>query len=509
MERRDFLRTASATGAAGLAGPTLLASAGRAAAARRPTGWPPLAKLARELTGRLLLPRSPGYAAQNQPANDRFEHVTPVAIALCADARDVVSCVNWCRDYGVQPVARGGGHSYIGASSTFGLLIKTEAMNRIRVDARSGTLTVQAGALNANLLAALRGGGLMLPIGTCPSVGVTGLALGGGIGDNSRWAGMTSDHLISAQLVLASGELVTASQTEHPELFWALRGAAGGNFGINTRLTFGLVPLKRREISVFGMLFNGPDAAAAALQAFDRLMLTAPPELSGFAGLTSERPLGSGQGGGASLFPQLDIEGSYQGPVTGLRELLRPLATAAAPNGYISGDMEYWTAQINYLAVPPQPEHGFAEAGRFTDAPLPTGVIENLIFRVMNAPTGPDAYGEVRLMGWSGGAVNQVSPSATAYVHRNSVSLLRPAVWWINGTPRSLQRDLLDWMAESWGYIQPFTQDQAFQNWPYEKIVNWQHAYYGANFPRLVRVKRQYDPHNLFRYSQSIPVGPA
>ncbi len=500
MERRDFLRTASATSTAGLA---LLARPRRAGPARRP-GWPPLAKLARELSGRLVLPRSPGYAAENMPANDRFEHITPVAIALCAGTRDVVTCVNWCRDYGVQPVARGGGHSYIGASSTFGLLIKTGAMNRVWVDARRGTVTVQAGALNENLLAALRGGGLMLPIGTCPSVGVTGLTLGGGIGDNSRWAGMTSDHLTSAELVLASGELVTASQSEHPDLFWALRGAAGGNFGISTRLTFRLIPLKRRVISVFGMLFNGPDSALAALSAFDRLMLTAPPELSGFAGLTSQRPLGADRPG-ASLFPQLGIEGSYQGPVTELRELLRPVATAAPPNGYISGDMEYWTAQINYLAVPPQPEHGFAEAGRFTDEPLPTPVIDDLISRVMAAPTGPGAYGEVRLMGWSGGAVNHVSPAATAYVHRSSVSLLRPAVWWINGTPGTLQRDLLDWMASSWRYIEPFTQDQAFQNWPYEKIANWPQAYYGANFPRLVQVKRRYDPHNLFRYSQSIP----
>ena len=518
MERREFLRAASTTVAAGAAAPALLAGQAQARTAghfRLAGGFPgdggsrsrpPLWMLARELKGQLVLPRSPDYAAENLPANDRYENIRPIAIALCDNTRDVVACVNWCRDYGVQPVARGGGHSYIGASTTPGLLIKTGAMNRVRVDARRGTVALQAGALNENLLATLRGGDLMLPIGTCPSVGVPGLTLGGGIGDNSRWAGMTSDHLISTELVLASGELVTASETEHPDLFWALRGAAGGNYGINTQMTFRLVPLKRRVISVFGMLFNGPGSSAAALQAFDRLMLTAPPELSGFAGLTSERPLGAGDGGGdPALFPQFSVDGSYQGPVTELRELLRPVTEAATPNAYISGDMDYWTAQINWLAVGPQPEHGFAEAARFTRAPLPTRVVENLISLVMAAPTGADAYGEVRLMGWSGGMVDQVSPSATAYVHRNSNSLLRPAVWWIAHTPKTLQRELLDWMAESWRYIQPYTQDQAFQNWPYEGITDWPTAYYGANFPRLVQVKRQYDPHNLFRYSQSIP----
>ena len=499
MERREFLRTASTAAAIGATAPALLAGP---ASASTPAA-PPLRKLARELRGRLVLPRSPGYAAENLPANDRYENVRPIAIALCEATSDVVACVNWCRDYGVQPVVRGGGHSYIGASSTTGLLIKTDAMNKVRVDVGRGTVTLQAGALNEHLLAGLRGGDLMLPIGTCPSVGVTGLTLGGGIGDNARWAGMTCDHLISADLVLASGDLVTASETDHRDLFWALRGAAGGNFGVNTSLTFRLVPLRRRVISVFGMLFNGPDQAAAALQAFDRLMLTAPARLSGFAGLTSQRPLGAGRD--HSVFPQFSVDGSYQGPVTELRELLRPLTRSATPSAFVSGDMDFWTAQINWLAVGPQPKHGFAEAARFTRAPLPARVIESLVSRVMQAPTGPDAFGEVRLMGWSGGAVNQVSPSATAYVHRDSNSLLRPAVWWIDGTPRGLQRDLLDWMAESWRYIHPFTQDQAFQNWPYEGIADWRSAYYGANFRRLVRVKRRYDPHDLFRYSQSIP----
>ena len=203
------------------------------------------------------------------------------------------------------------------------------------------------------------------------------------------------------------------------------------------------------------------------------------------------------------------MDGSYQGPVAELRELLAPVVAAAVPSAYISGDMDFWTAQANWLAVGSQPEHGFAEAGRFTRAPLPARVIENLITRVMDAPTGEDAYAEVRLMCWSGGVVNQVSPSATAYVHRDSASLLRPAVWWINGTPAARQRELLDWMASSWCYIQPFTQDQVFQNWPYEGVTDWKTAYYGANFPRLTQVKRRYDPHDLFRYSQSIPVAPA
>lgn len=512
MERRHFLRSASGALVTGAAAPGLLPGRARAAAPPAADGASPpraLRELARRLTGRLLLPRSPGFAAENLPANDVYEHITPLAIALCATSADVVTCVNWCRREGVQPVVRGGGHNYNGASCTTGLLIKTGNLNKVVFSERHRTVTLQSGALNRDLLATLRGGRLMLPIGTCPTVGVAGLALGGGIGDNSRWAGMTSDHLVSTRVVLASGEHVTASAREHPDLFWACRGGAGGNFGINTELTFSLFELPRPTVTVYGMLFHGAEQAAAALAAYDKLMLTAPVELSGFAGLTNQRPFGYNPHNRRTrkLFPELSIDGSYLGPPEQARELLAPLVAEVKPDDWILGEFEFWTAQINWLAVPGQPKHGFAEAARFTNAALPDQVIAELVQRVTTAPGGTgDAYAEVRLMCWSGGhVINGVAPGATAYVHRESTSLLRPAVWWRNTHP-ALQRDLLDWMASTWSYIQPHTQDQAFQNWPYAGITDWPTAYYGANFERLVRVKQAYDPRNLFHYAQSIPV---
>jgi len=512
VDRRGFLRTASAALAAGAAAPGLLASCTGSTASTTPstaTSTGALDALAAKMTGKLLRPGSPTFADENLPANDAYENIRPQAIALCADAADVAACVNWCRNEGVQPAVRGGGHNYVGASATTGLLIKTTDMNEVSVDRQRGTVTVQAGALNADLLIALRGGGQMLPIGTCPTVGVTGLALGGGIGDNSRWAGMTCDHLLSTDIVLASGEQVTASARDNPDLFWACRGGAGGNFGVNTSLTFSLVKLPVRTISVYGMLFHGKEAARAALAAFDKLMLTAPVQLTGFAGLTNQRPLGAepGQPAAASLFPEFSLDGSYIGPVTELRDLLAPVTAAAHPDAFVTAEMEYWTAQIEWLAVPELPKHGFAEAARFTNTPLPAAVIENLIDRVVSAPGGTaDAYAEVRLMCWSGGhVINGVSPAATAYVHRDSSSLLRPAIWWAN-TPASLRQDLLGWMSSAWAYIGPHTQAGAFQNWPYQGIADWRTAYYGANFPRLVTVKKRYDPADLFHYSQSIPV---
>jgi len=153
-------------------------------------------------------------------------------------------------------------------------------------------------------------------------------------------------------------------------------------------------------ISVYGMFFHGKEAAGAALAAFDKLMLTAPVQLTGFARLTNQRPLGAepGQSAAASLFPEFSLDGSYIGPVTELRDLLAPVTAAAHPDAFVTAEMEYWTAQIKWLAVPELPKHGFAEAARFTNTPLPAAVIENLIDRVASAPGGTaDAHPGLRL----------------------------------------------------------------------------------------------------------------
>ena len=507
MTSRDLSRRAFLGGAAAVAGVT--ATRGLVACTSGSSGsTTALDALAASLTGTLLLPSNPDFSAVNLPQNDVYESVTPIAIAQCATPEDVVTCVKWCREEGVQPAIRGGGHNYIGASTTTGLLIATGAMNSVEYDGQRGTVTLGAGALNANLLETLRGGEWMLPIGTCPGVGVTGLVLGGGIGDNSRWAGMTCDHLESTDIVLANGELVTASAQENADLFWALRGGAGGNFGINTRLTFRLVRIPEPTITVWGFRFVGRDDIVGAWSAFDRLMLEAPPELSGFTGVTNVRPLGGSNstvGSFSSGYPALTIDGCYQGTSDQAREILAPLFAAATPDDFIFGEFDFWSAQINWLAVPYMPKHGLAEAARYTREPVPTDVLDQLVDRVLNAPGGTEeANAEVRLMCWSGGAVNDVPSDATAYVHRSSNNLLRPAIWW-RDQPQAMIDDLQDWQRETFAYASQFTEQGSFVNWPYAGLDDWARAYYGANLERLVDVKRAVDPDDVFRYAQSIP----
>lgn len=467
-----------------------------------------LQSLAKSLTGDLLLPTSPGFHDENLPANDAYANVIPVAIAMCASPEDVQKCIRWCRDEGIQPVIRGGGHNYIGASTTTGLLIKTSRMNNVAVDPATGVMRIGGGALNRDVLRTLRGGDWMLPIGTCPSVGVAGLVLGGGYGDNSRWGGMTCDHLASTDVVLASGDRITADGASNSDLFWAVRGGGGGNFGVNTAFTFQLVPIPRPKISVFGFRFSGHEEMVGAWAAFDRLMLDAPPELSGFTGITNVKPLGGdapAAPGRADPYPQFTIDGCYQGSPETLREMLAPVFDAATPGDYVLGEFDFWDAQINWLSVGLMPKHGFAEAARYTNAPIATDVLSELINRVAKAPGGTtEANAEVRLMCWSGGKVNEVAPDATAYVHRKSHNLLRPAIWWAD-QPDSLVRDLQDWQQETFAYVSQHAEKGSFVNWPYAQLDDWARAYYGSNLERLVSVKAAVDPDNVFSHSQSIP----
>ncbi len=495
VTRRQFFTASTAVGA------------GLAFAGCSDSSPPDIKDLKRRLTGSVIEPFDSRFARENLPANDRYESVLPRAIALCRTPEDVRTCVQWCVENGVQPVARGGGHNYIGASTTEGLLIKTTAMNKVTVDSKAQRVTLDSGALNSNLLSALQGGPLMLPIGTCPTVGVAGLTLGGGIGDNTRWAGLTCDHLESTRLVLANGEIVEASATANSDLFWGLRGAAGGNFGINTSLTFQLLEIPKKTITVYSMQFSGKEAIVPAWSAFDRLMLTAPDELSGFTGVTNKRRLGPDNEptpGNPVAFPELTIVGCFQGDAKTARELLAPVLTQR-PTDVTVDEMDYWDAQLNWLAVPKMGKHGLEECSRFTDAPISLDHLAALVDRVASAPGGTDdANAEVRLMCWSGGQANRVAPNAMAYVHRSDNHLLRPAVWW-HDQPRSMQRDLLDWTQETFNFISGFTRPGSFQNWPYSAQKDWQQAYYGANFDRLRQVKRKYDPKGLFRYAQSIP----
>ncbi|MBU3749684.1 MAG: FAD-binding oxidoreductase, partial [Mycobacterium sp.] len=265
LARRDIL-TAAALAAAGLA---LSCAPSRTDTAASRTA---LDELARKLRGSLVRPGDKDYVALATPRNLRFAASMPQAVVLSADTQDVAEAVSWARNTGLPFAIRGGGHHYAAGSSTAGILIMTRPMNRAVID--GNTLRAQAGVRNsdlAELLPRAGAGRLLLPGGNCPGVGIAGLTLGGGIGPNAPWAGLTADRLRRATMVTADGRVVTASAGENPDLFWGLRGGAGGNFGVVTELEYELVEVPVTRATTALLRGTGRDAAVSAALAFQKV----------------------------------------------------------------------------------------------------------------------------------------------------------------------------------------------------------------------------------------------
>jgi len=231
--------------------------------------------LRRRIDGIVLVPGDSGFTNAWLPRNGRFADTVPQLVVRVAGEADVATSLAWSGEHGLPIAVRGGGHNYAGLSTTTGLVIDLSQLSGVEI-ASDGRMTVGGAATNADVLDATLGGPWILPGGTCLSVGVGGLVLGGGIGYHSRWAGLTSDRLRSARVVTASGEVVTASADEHPELYWALRGGTGGTFGVCTAFAFEAAPVPAGEIVYYRFAWTGADAALAMLVALDRIHQTAP-----------------------------------------------------------------------------------------------------------------------------------------------------------------------------------------------------------------------------------------
>jgi len=505
MDRRSFVRGSAAAGL-GLAAGSRWAigwDTPRAAAQATPVAvsTSALADLRNRLHGTLLLPEDSGYPSAVATANQRYAAVQPLAVARCADEADVVTSVRWCTEQGVLPTVRGGGHSYAGFSTTTGLLIDLRRLNTVQVDRGAGVMTIGGAALNADLFVALENGPHILPGGICPGVGVGGLTLGGGLGYNSRWAGLTSDHLQESRIVAASGDVLDIASGSHPDLYWACRGGAGGSFGVNTAFTFSLVEVPTSLATWFSLSWRGADAAEGVLAAFDQILQTAP---DAFSGLILAEPLEIGADGPRAAI-SVWTTGRYLGPAAELRDLLQPLLAAAEPSDQRIEEMSFWQVQ-RQLAEPDGSPHAFADTSRYAREALPATAIANIVDLLTRCPVRTaEIYGAFLTFGWVGGAVDAVARTDTAYVHRGMTALHRSGVAWPMTAPKAVRDEMLAWNADVVAAIVPYTPEESYQNFPNRDLEHWQQLYYAENFPRLVEVKRRYDPGNLFRTAQSIP----
>ena len=511
ISRRDVL---GGTGRLAIAGTVAAAAPGlgwlapgpaRAAAQPAPAGsrpgWrrprPDWDLLGRRLRGRLLRPGDRGFSAASVPYNRRYAAIVPGGVALCADAADVATAVLWARRYEVPFAARSGGHSYGGYSASRGLVISLAPLNAIRVDREALTVTAGAGARLREVYAGLAGSGVAVPGGRCPTVGISGLLLGGGFGFSSRQLGLTCDQLLETEVVTADGQVVRATRASHPGLLWACQGGGGGNFGINTRYTLRATPVGR--VSVYRL--EWPWArAAAALAAVQALMAHAPAALSCRVGLDVH---GGGTVTGGTPERGVSALGQYFGPSRDLAELLAPVLAAAWPSAQLVEDRSYLAAQA-FLARN-VPSGGFASRSRFLRRALPAAGIDTAIRQVERWPGSSNpGGGGMTLFAW-GGRISEVRPAATAFVHRDAAFLMDTETSWTDRDGPRVVSANLDWLDGIYGALRPFGTAEAYQNFIDPALADWAHAYYGANLPRLKQLKRDWDPDRVFRFPQAIP----
>jgi FAD/FMN-containing dehydrogenase len=367
------------------------------------------------------------------------------------------------------------------------------------VSVSAGTATIGAGARLGAVYDALERHGLTIPAGCGPAVGIAGLTLGGGLGVLGRARGVTADSLLAAQVVLADGRVVDCDDHHDQELFWALRGAGAGNFGVVTSLQFRTLPAP--AATSFHLVW--PHAqGVAVLDAWQGWAPDAPDELAASLLLTAaadpERP------------PVVNVFGTMLGSEADTSTLLEELVARAGadPTSTVLRHRSYRATKRHLAEHGPGEErpggHPFSKS-EFFPRPLPPAAVAALVEH-LGAGRVAGQSRELDFTPW-GGAYNRVPADATAFVHRDARFLLKHGAVVGPDATGAQRRAARSWLAESWALVHPWGSGGAYQNFPDPDLDDWAHAYYGTNLDRLVRVKARYDPGDFFRFPQSLQGG--
>lgn len=430
-----------------------------------------------------------GFSGRVQPWNLRYQDRSPVGLARCKTVDDIRVCLQWAQQQKAPIVARSGGHSYAGYSTTKGLMIDLSDLDSFQADS-SGIVKVGAGARNATLYKELPRLKRSVTHGRCENVGVGGLVLGGGVGFNMRLHGVLVDQLIGTELMTADGRVHNCTAGENPDLLWACQGGGGGNFGINTSFTFESFPVGK--VTVFNFRWE------------DGMDVLFPVALDLLPGLPNafgcKLWLVNSQEHGFSM----NLLGQYHGPEDELRKLLAPLLRRGVPDKADIKYADYWDVQKSFLGEAGTPEFSH-ERSRYVFNPL-SAAGAAFILRQMRAWPQTSAQASWKAF-HTGGAIAERGKRETAYWHRDAIILSSIELNWH-------EHDAPQQVAESEAWLARFHDEaaevyashQSYQNFIDDSQANHLRAYYGGNLERLVEVKRRTDPGNVFNYRQGIPL---
>ena len=437
------------------------------------------------LRGALLRPGDDGYEAARTIWNAMIDK-RPALIVRCAGVADVIQAVNFARTHDLLVAVRGGGHNVAGnAVCDGGLMIDLSPMKSVHVDPVRRTARAEPGATWREFDHETQAFGLATTGGVIPTTGVAGLTLGGGIGWLMGSYGLSCDNLLSVDVVTADGRLLQASATENPDLFWGVRGG-GGNFGVVTSFEYQLHAVGQ---VLGGMVIHPVERARDVLKFYREFTRTAPDALTSMAVcLTS--PEGA---------PVVALLVCYNGPLAEGEKVLQPLRAFGPPLADHIGPMAYTALQNMLEAGFPSGLQNYWKSNFLHD--LSDDAIAVMVdgFAQMPAPTSALVIEHI------GGAVSRVGEDATAFTHRQApYNLLIVGIW-----PDLANNDTnIRWVRQTWDAMQPFSSGGVYVNYlgqaADEGAERIKEAYGVAKYERLLALKKQYDPTNLFRLNQNI-----
>ena len=444
--------------------------------------------------GDVLISDDAGYDERRQIWNAMIDR-KPRLIARCATASDIVQAVEFARDHNLIVSIRGGGHNIAGnAVCNDGLMIDLSPMKGVHVDPGTRRATVEPGCTLADFDAAAQAHGLATPLGINSTTGVAGLTLGGGFGWLSRKYGMTVDNLLSAEVILADGTQVHASETENKDLFWGLRGG-GGNFGIVTSFEFQLHPVGPNVLA--GLIVFPFDQAKSVITQFARFTETMPDDLSVWLVTRKAPPL---------PFLAPEVHGKeivvlallYAGDPAEGERLIAPLRGFGTAHGEQVGVIPYtaWQQAFDPLLTPGA--RNYWKSHNFTE--LNDSAIDTIVEFASKLPS-PQCEIFIATIG---GQTARVAPEATAYSSRDACYVLNVHGRWDN--PADDERGIA-WARAFFAKSKPFASSGAYINFLTQDETDRTAFAYGPTYQRLVDLKKRYDPTNFFRMNQNIQPG--
>ena len=431
--------------------------------------------------GQLLEPGDAGYHQARCIWNAAIDK-HPRLIARCSGVADVVAAVDFARENRLLTAIRGGGHNVGGrALCDDGIVIDLSAMRFVHVDPASRTVRVQGGAKLGDLDRETHVFGLAVPCGIVPKTGIGGLTLGGGVGWLIRKHGMSIDNLLSCQVVTAEGKVLTASASENPDLFWALRGG-GGNFGVVISFEFRAHPV---NLVLGGLLLYPRNAALDVIRHFRDFMLSAPDELTAYAALLH----------GPDGTPLVGVIPCYCGATADGERVLKPLREFGSPVADAIQPMPFPAMQSLLAASFPDGNQNYWKST------LQRELSDDAIAAIVGHANRMHSPLSALVIEYYGGAAGRVSNDATAFPHRDLPwDILFIAQW----TDRAETAAHRDWARSGEELLRPYSANAhllSALDVEAEEVIN---TAFGPNLTRLAAIKKKYDPTNFFRVNYNI-----